>query len=243
MIQQMVKTIPEGFWTGEDRRMFPNEILQIAWDLASDIFKSSLPKDFNYPNYGVSVEILKYCDSMIELNNLFDLLADSDGQFWTLLGRKFDIYRGKIISGSPFDKSSISSIYRYCSKIPGLNYFLELLNRYVFYKYTDREDAEVIGPPHIDYIRAQTLLAGDRESIVTEIYDGNCWYEIPLTPKSLHIFPGRFLSKEIGIKPTFHRYSMKKEVISKIAKPKPNITLLLGLVDPELFKPLAKHFH
>ena len=179
---------------------------------------------------------------MSALNEIFDLLGDSDGELWTNLGRKMDIYRGKIISGSPFDKSVFRKIYQYGSRLPVTNLLLNILNKTLFTKYSDPVNADIVGPPHIDGSRSQTLLAGDRESIITEVYDGSYWHEIALTTSTLHIFPGKYLSKEIGIKPTYHRYSMKRGFSIDRTENSPNVTLLLGLVDANNFRALSKHF-
>lgn len=238
-----IRTIPEKFWSGEIPQMYPSEVLQTAWELATDIFKSCLPEEFDYPNYAVSVELLKYPRSLKELRSLCDLVADSDGGVWTDHGRKLDIYRGKVIAGSPFDKKIVGRIFRFGSKIPGINLFLELLNRSVFYRYLSPKDAAAIGPPHTDGIRTLTLLAGERDTIFTEIYDGKRWHEIPLTSKSLYILPSEFLSNKIGIKPTFHRISIRNNIGVNSESSKPNVTLLLGIVDAEKFKPFSKSFN
>jgi hypothetical protein len=235
-----ITTIPEKFWSEDEEQMFPLEFLQIAWELASDVFKSSLPVNYNCPEYAVSVELLKYPDSLSDLKALFNLLEDSDAGRWTKIGRKLDADRAKVLASHPFDKNLISKLYRHASMIPGINFFLHLLNKSLYRNYTYSKDLDIIAPQHIDAIRSFTLLAGDREAIVTEIFDGNQWHEIALTPKSLHMFPGNLLSKELGLEPTIHRYSLKKEVSdNNTIPPKPNLSLLLGLVDPKTFKPLA----
>ncbi len=237
-----IRTIPGGFWDGDYKQDLPQDLLNTAWDLASDVYRSCFPENFNMPEYAVSIEVLKYSNSMSELNGLYDLLGDTDSGLWTNFGRKIDIRRGRIISGSPFDKKSIAKIYKYGSRIPGINLFLDYLNRSVFSNYSDFRDGEIVGPPHTDGIRSQTLLAGSRDSIVTEIYDGKSWHEIQLSTDSIYLFPGDYLSKEIGLEPTFHRYSMKKKINTDEESAKPNVTLLLGLLGAANFRSLSKYF-
>lgn len=223
-----LKTIPEKFWSESEEQMFPMEFLQIAWQLATDIFKSNLPANVSSPDFAVSVELLKYPDSLSDLKDLFDLLEDSDGGRWTKIGRKLDAYRAMVMASSPFDKKLISTIYKHGSMIPGVNLILHQLNKTLYQHYACSEEVDIIGPPHTDAIRSFTLLAGDRDAIITEIFDGNRWHELNLTPKSLHIFPSDLLSKELELEPTIHRYSIKKEIGDKNIRSKPNLTLLLG---------------
>ncbi len=85
------------------------------------------------------------------------------------------------------------------------------------------------------------MLAGDRDVIKTELYNGVGWHELHLTPDSMVIFPSEYLSREIGIQPTIHRYSLMKDT-GRAASSKPNLTFMLGIVDRESILPLANYF-
>jgi hypothetical protein len=110
-----------------------------------------------------------------------------------------------------------------------------------FNRYDSPEDAYVIGKPHTDTTRALTCLGGDRDRITTEIYDGQEWHELAFTTDSLFMFPANLMSKELNFEPTIHRYSIKKDT-SFPTTSKPNISLVIGIVDQHYFKSLSKHF-
>ncbi|WP_089942636.1 hypothetical protein [Candidatus Entotheonella palauensis] len=54
-----IKTIPESFWSGDRLTAPPQDILRIAWELATDVFKGALPAHTSYNNHAVVLELLK----------------------------------------------------------------------------------------------------------------------------------------------------------------------------------------
>lgn len=237
-----IKVYPEQFFCERGFTELSQDVLKLAWDLASEIFNECLPKGYKPPEYAVSLQILKYPDSKIDYDQTFNLIKESNTGYWTHLGQKLDIVRNKILINSPFDIYIISKLYRYISLIPVVNLVLNPINKIFFKKYSHKlTDYEIIGPAHVDGTRAFTMLIGNRDAIVTEVYDNEAWHEIVLSPKSIHILPGEYLQKEIGIKPTYHRYSISNKISDK-GERKPNITLLLGIADPNLIKQYANKF-
>lgn len=99
----------------------------------------------------------------------------------------------------------------------------------------------MIGKPHTDKTRALTCLGGDRDRITTEIYDGQKWHKLDFTCDSLFIFPSNFMSDKLNFEPTIHRYFINNDK-SLPATPKPNISLMIGIVDKDYFKKLSNRF-
>ncbi|WP_089944508.1 hypothetical protein [Candidatus Entotheonella palauensis] len=143
----------------------------------------------------------------------------------------------------PLDKRGLRDLFALGSLIPPLRPLLHALNRSLsrFNRYDSPKDVYVIGKPHTDKTRALTCLGGDRDRITTEIYDGQKWHELALTTDSLFIFPANLMSKQLNFEPTIHRYSVRKDQLLPI-DPKPNISLMIGIVDQDYFKNLKKHF-
>lgn len=226
-----IKVYPEQFLSNKGYNALSQDVLQLAWDLASEIYYQCLPKGFTPPEYAVSLQILKYPDSKMDFYKTFNLLKESGSGKWTKLGQKTDLTRQKTLINGPFDLYFISKLFRYISMIPILNLVLNPINRIFFKKYSRKlTDYEIIGPAHVDS-RSFTMLMGNRDAIVTEVYDNESWHEIELSPRSMHVFPGKCFHKEIGLKPTYHRYSIFNKATNN-GNRKPNITLLLGIVDP-----------
>ena len=231
-----IKVLPKQFISSQGFKTLNQDVLRLAWDLASDVFYECLPKGFEPPEYSVSLQILKYPDSGMEFNKTLHLIKETSTGPWTKLGQKMDLIRNKILINSPFDLTIISGLFRYISMIPIVNLVLIPINKIFFKKYSHKlADHKIIGPAHIDSSRAFSMLIGNRDVIVTEVYDNKSWHELVLSPKSMHIFPGKYLSEKIGTKPTYHRYSISNKVENK-GKRKPNITLLLGIVGADSVK-------
>jgi hypothetical protein len=224
------------------KKKFSQEILRFAWEFVTEVFKSSMPNNFECPPYAVAIEFLKYPDSMENLDRVFNLLDDSsEWGRWTLAGRKIDMFRG--MAAGPFDKRWVRELFALGSLVPGVSQLIHKINN----SFSDTKlaglsgELNISGEAHFDSVRALTMLASDRDMISTEIFDGTHWHELPMDTNSLFIFPGKFLSKELGIEPALHRYSIKTQENQSIT-PKTNLTLLFGLVDRESFLPLSKFF-
>ena len=237
---QDIKMIPEYFWCEGERESWPQDILRVAWELASDIFKSVLPPTFNYPYYAVGLELLKYPSCLVELENIFNLLADSSGG-WARIGQQMDTY--KAMAEGLLDRKILRDLFALGSLVPGLRQSLHAFNQSLrpFSRYQVPDDAHIIGPPHTDASRTISCLGGDRDRITTEIYDGHQWHKLGFTPDSLYVFPSDALSNELNFEPTIHRYSTTKDRTYPVTD-KPNVTLMIGIVNKNYFKPLAQNF-
>lgn len=233
-------TIPNHFWREDEKEVFPQEILKMVWDFATEVFESSMPDDFEYPPCAVAIEFLKYPNSLSELDRIFDLLDDSSFG-WTLAGKKMDMFQR--MAAGPFNLKLIRQLFALGSLIPRLSRVLHKINN--SFIDTQRqglaEGLNILGEPHLDSSRALTMLASDRDMISTDIFDGTQWHELPMDTNSLFIFPGTFLSEELGLEPTLHRYSIKTQE-NQSTTPKTNLSLLFGLVDRESYIPLSKFF-
>lgn len=235
-----IKMIPEYFWCNGERETWPQDILQVAWALASDIFQSALPNTFDYSQYAVALELLKYPSCEAELEDIFNLLADSSGG-WTRIGQQLDTY--KVMAEGPLDTKGLRDLFALASLVPGLRQPLHALNRLLrpFSRYPAPLDAHLIGAAHTDTSRAITCIGGDRDRITTEIHDGHQWHQLDFTPNSLFIFPADLMSEELNFQPTVHRYSTTKDRTRPTVE-KPNVTLLLGLVNKAYFKSITHRF-
>ncbi len=220
-----MKAVPDSFYIGSDKVALPDDLLRTTWDLMADIVHSAFPRNYALPPYCVSIEILQYPKSLSDLDQIFNLLKDSGGA-WTRLGYKLDAHR--IIASGIFDKKVIRELFALALLIPRINPILIRMNN--FLKKPNEQDipadTRIIGEPHIDGEKIITALAGDRDTIRTEIYKENHWLELGMTPHALAIFPSNQMDKQLGILPTKHRVLLQTHTNSPNTS-RPNITLAL----------------
>jgi len=225
---QELQVIPDSFWNGNERISLSPDLLRTAWDLMSYIFRSAWLDGPEPLPYAVAIERLKYPSSAAELDKLCHLLADAGGQ-WTHIGQRVDAY--KAMATGPFDTKIIRDLFALSSLIPGVHQLLHRVNK--FLRYFSRRDVpramRMIGDPHVDGSKIFTALTSDRDVLVTEMYDGRAWLELPLSPNTLTIFPSQ-QSTPLGMIPTVHRILMKEQDHNSVSS-SPNITLSLAIVD------------
>ncbi len=208
--------------------VFDQYTLRMAWDLASQIYQSAAPADFEPENYEVTIDLLKYPDTNQDLKKIFALLGDSAGR-WTRIGQRVDLAIAS--AQGVFDQRIIRNLYGWLSLSSRLGSWFKNLNGKLNTddRYSINTDEVLVGSAHTDGIRSLSMLASDRDVIKTEVHDGTQWVELPMTTDSLAIFPGRAFDSKLGIPATLHRYTMKKN------KPihgenKLNLTLMLGII-------------
>ena len=227
---QPIKTDPECFWNGNQFVALPEEIGQTAWELMSDIL-NAVDTDSRHPYYAAEVDLLKYPNSWLELNQLCDLLQDFGGG-WTKLGYKIDCYKQIIHDRLGIQINHVNNLLALCSLIPGVRPITHRLDwlQFGFQMRDIPEGFRIIGSAHTDGSKVLNALASDRDILRTEIYDGRHWVELQLNLNSLAIFPSNKINRDLGIEPTVHRLLMKNQNTNQVPA-RPNITLSLGITD------------
>jgi hypothetical protein len=226
--QQELQAIPNNFWNGNEWISLPPDLLRIVWELMSYILRSAWPDGPEHPPYAVVIERLKYPRSTADLDQICHLLADSGGQ-WTRIGQRVDAYKAMAVG--PFDIKVIRDLFAWLSLIPGVGRLLHRVNKFLrnFSRKNVPGETRLVGDPHVDGSKVFTALASDRDVLITEVYDGKDWLELPLSPDTLTIFPAK-QSSPLGMTPTLHRILMKEPPqISALFRP--NITLVFAVVD------------
>lgn len=224
-----LRTVPEYFWVDNQQMMFSKAIFHTAYELISDIVTSIFPASYDSPLHSttyIAIELLKYLDTPEDMEQMSALLADTASR-WTLMGYRLDTYKAMAVGA--FDTRFIRDLFAFASLVPGVRHWLHMINRLVkSYEFKNvPEMFEIIGKAHLDSGKIFTALVSDREDLKTEIYDGSRWLELPLTPRSLAIFPSQAISKKLGIAPTVHRV-LQKTAKRRCGIRKPNVTLILA---------------
>lgn len=227
-----MRLIPEQILDDHQPAVFDQSTLRLAWDLATDIYRSALPADYGPSDYAVTIQLLKYPNSAHGLDSMFGLLRDSGGP-WTKLGQRVDSARALALG--PFRRRYIREFFALASLVPGFRGLLHGINDLfrTDSRYLVDEDEIVVGPPHIDTARSLSMLSSDRDAIKTEIYDGTNWTELSLTPETLWVFPADEWDPGLSIPPTLHRYTIRKGDQTNSTE-RLNLTMLLGIVSKSL---------
>jgi len=236
---KILETDPRSFINGGRQFTVPEDIRKTIWGIGAEIFESTLPAETKPFPYSMSVERLKYSDTIADFDKMLLLLNNSSDR-WAQFGRKID--NNIIKAAGPFKYRIIKVLYALLCEVPGTRAVFRNLNeifrpKNVMRKIHSGKRAITFDPPDDDAVlrtgphtdgRLITCLSSVRYSIKTEIHDGEKWLDLPLTGDSLAIFPGRGM-KKYGINPTWHRILQLKKVESKPSQSKSNETCILGL--------------
>ncbi len=224
---KMLATDPGSFVNGDQPFSVPEDIRSTLWDVGEEVFKSALPAETELFPYAMSVERLKYSDTPADFDKLVQLINNSSDR-WAQFGRKID--HNIIQAAGPFKYRFIKSLYALLCEIPGAKAVFPKLN-HIFQANNVMtaidDNANMIGRPHTDG-RLITCLSSVRNSIKTEIFNGEKWLDLPLTGDSLAIFPGRGLGK-YSISPTWHRILHLKKVDTEPGQSKSNVSCIFGI--------------
>ena len=223
-----MRVFPAGINHGHDAPHVHQIALRTAWDLVLEIQKSALPVELEPSACAVTIQLLKYPNSVRVLQDMFGLMEDSGGR-WTRVGYKVDAARASACG--LFDRRGIRDVFGCASLIPGVGRWLQEMNGKFKKRANDGLTSQevIVGPAHRDSHRYLSMLAGERDVIKTEVCDGGCWTEIPLSSSTLTILPGTACPPRWGIRPTMHRYSIGPGNGSS-SKRSLNLTLLLGTI-------------
>ena len=224
-----MQCIPNQFWSLNQRVSLSDDVLQLAWEVMSDLLNAMLPKNFDYPPYAVDIQLVKYMTSSEDLDRIFDLLADS-GSIYTRFGHKLDEYRA--MATGPFDLRYVRDIFGWGCTVPRINTWLFKINEKFKASSAKHvpENYRILGIPHLDGYKFFSALISERDVIRTEIYDDEKWVELPMSSDNIIIFPAKDnVNKQLGIKPTWHRVLLNNKSDETIPE-KPNVTLLMGIV-------------
>jgi hypothetical protein len=218
----------------------PQDVLQSAWELMTDVLRSTFPAHYKLPPYIVTIELLKYPSSFAEVEKIAALLSDSSGA-WTRFGMKMDRWKAEAVG--LFNIPYLRDCTAIASLIPGLRDVLRRLNQWMtpFTRNFVRGDTRIVGAPHCDGSKILTALLSERETITTEIHTGQQWLPLPLTPDRLTIMPALEIDPHVGILPTWHRILVQQNH-SLEQSPKRNVTLMLTVCPRRLATSRLRNF-
>jgi len=232
-----LRTIPESFSTDSGRKMVDQRIAQTAWDLATDIFRGFMAPDVRCSPYVVLVEVIGYPKSSNDVDRTTALIRDAAAG-WTRLGQRLDSEKARLACAGYSSFSRSLDILALSSLVPGLR----LVTRRILSNWERRRinatppGFRVIASPHIDGSKILTCLAGDRETVRTEIRSGDEWIELPVVSNALAVFPSFDIAKYAHIDPTEHRVLMDTTRVAS----KNNVTLTLTVADRSAFEPVRQ---
>jgi hypothetical protein len=204
----------------------PGFVRDTIWDLMNDISLSLFPKGYLPEDYEVIFERLKYDDNFSDNVSKNILLADSCGR-WSRTGHIVDAYKASMVG--PFNSRIVRDFLALCCVFPFLRAPIQSMNKFLLRFDKNKivpKGKKLIGAPHTDG-RYITGLLSERHNISTEFFDGKDWQTMPISTKTLTLFPGRELPDNINIKPTNHRILIETEE-KHLTPEQLNVTMVIG---------------
>ena len=225
-----MQTSPSYFTQDHTRASYPQDLLQCIWELMTEILNSIIPlKEVPFP-YSVQMELIKYPNSDLELDNIYEFLSASAGR-WTKIGLKLDSW--KYQNRGVFKTSWINDLLAFASLLSPIKPFIQKLNLLVDkdgYKQISKK-SRVLNSAHVDAGKIITCVASERDVIQTQIYDGTAWVDLPLTSNALAIFPSAEIPSSTDLKPTVHRVLFTpRDRVNPEDQPKLNGTITFAIV-------------
>ena len=221
---------PRAFYSGNRRVPVPQDIVESAWNLMSEVLMSALPAQAGSLAYAVEVDVLVYPTSSFDVSRTHALLADSTG-FWSQLGHRIDARKDH--ANGLFQRKGIRDLFGIASLIPGFGGLLSALNERMSVVGEDStpKDHYVIASAHVDDTRYITGLMGLRENLDTEIRWEERWISLPVTADAIALFPSARITSLTDISATRHRV-LVHDIPDGEGTPTRNITVSLAIVDP-----------
>jgi len=229
-VDQSLLTFPDRFYTGNQYASVPNVIKELTWSLMLEVFASLLPGavDF-YRFYAIKIEILNYPGSLSDIKVLGNTLADSCGR-WSRWGNLIDTYRNNAYG--IFDVKIVRDLYAICSLLPGIGGLLGVINTRMALSQTESVPnySYLLGRSHVDDRKYVTVLAGCRDNLHTQIFDGAAWIPLKVAPNTVAIFPSPELTHSSGIPATHHRILLSSTPGNETGAMR-NISLSLSIIN------------
>jgi len=238
MADHSLRARPSAFYSNSRRVPVPQNILELAWNLMSEVLVSTLPARASDMTYAIEVDVLVYPTSSFDVSRLHTLLADatllansiSTAGFWSQLGHRIDA--NKDHAAGVFNKKGIRDLFAIASLIPGFRGLMTTLNERMSLggETSTPEDFQVIGSPHFDTSKYITGLIGRRDNLDTQVLWEDRWISLPVTADALAIFPSSKISSVSSIPATRHRVLLWDPPGDE-GTASQNITLSLAIVD------------
>jgi hypothetical protein len=230
---------PAAFYSNNRLVPVPQDIIETAWSLMSEVLASTLSDQARGLAYGVDVDVLVYPTSSLDAGRIQSLLMDnnllSDSRgtegYWSKLGHRIDA--GKQRAAGMFKPKGVRDLFAIASLMPGFRGLLTALNDRMSEanESTLPENFKVIAPAHVDRTRYITALMGRRDNLDTQVLWDGRWVSLPITDDAMALFPSLKLSSVSDIPATSHRV-LVHDLSGETDGASGNITLTLAVVDP-----------
>ena len=234
-----LKTFPEAFYSGTQLVPVPRQIAESGWNLISEVLESTLPAAARGFAYAVEVDVLVYPTSSSHVDRVSalladgSLLADSAGSagFWSRLGHRIDARKNH--AAGVFQTKGIKDLFAILSLVPGLSRLTEAMNDKISagQEGATPKDFHMMAPSHVDRTRYVTGLMGRRANLDTQVLWGDRWISLPVTEKSIAIFPSARISSVSDIPATRHRVLVHEPPSRASTAGSRNVTVSLAVVD------------
>ncbi|WP_395332089.1 hypothetical protein WBP06_04035 [Novosphingobium sp. BL-8H] len=226
-----LSTRPDGF-TQDGRILSPAaDLVADCWLLSSRILIAMTMPAVRPPDYRVAVQRIKYLHDAAALDATTAMFRNSLGR-WGKLGFAMDVARAS--AAGPFSTKVIADLFGVVGAMPLISAPLRGINSRLAKRGTVNgleEGQQLIEMPHYDS-RYFSAICGSRETIRTQVHAAGEWIDLPISPDTMAIFPGRLAKRQFGIPATLHRViqceALAADRLPSEAARSHNTTLLLG---------------
>jgi len=209
--------VPDHFYVGDTCCPLDTSSMELVWTLGSEILRSL---QLSSLDHSMHIHRLRYESSVSELNKRISLLEKAMG----LKSQNNNLYH-RLATTTPHGSKRILNIVK---RHPWLRRTLartpEVILR-VMGLTADEDGTIILGEAHTDE-RIFAGLIADRSNVVTEVWCGNDWRQLPLAKDRMAIVLGRKAQEFLDLSPTWHRVILNDGCRNE--QPFAELSMLLG---------------
>lgn len=220
---------PPSFVQGRQQYSPTQPVLDRCWSTGQRLMAALVPEGKPPVPFKVVVQRLKYQERFSDFGQLQALARNSLGR-WGRAGCALDKERER--AAGMLSPRGISDLYGLLAHVPAVGRLMQWVNTMLQRHDRSRSigaEQHLIEAAHYDN-RFFTALCGRRDRIVTQIFDGDAWVDLPIGLTEFAVFPGTLSAKSYGVPPVLHRVVHVGEARASDAPDlrTDNVTLLIG---------------
>ncbi|MCB4859922.1 2OG-Fe(II) oxygenase family protein [Sphingobium sp. PNB] len=219
---------PAYFVQGGEHYAPGQALLDRCWAIGWRLMTALAPEGTPPGDFHVVVQRLKYQESAGDFERLGALARNSLGR-WGRAGCALDERRWQ--AAGALSPRGLSDLYGLLADVPVLGRLLQGINRLLLRRDRSRDIApgqKLIEGAHFDY-RYFSALCGERTQMLTQVFAGGRWIDLPIDRATLAVFPGSMATQAYGMQHVLHRVLHVEKPGQTGGDPRTdNVTLLIG---------------
>ncbi|EPR19038.1 hypothetical protein M527_10795 [Sphingobium indicum IP26] len=220
---------PPYFVQGAQHYAPRQALLDQCWAVGCRLMAALAPEGTPPRHFQVVVQRLKYQENAGDFDRLGALARNSLGR-WGRAGCALDERRWQ--AAGALSPRGLSDLYGLLADVPVLGRLLRGVNRLLLRRDRSRDIApgqKLIEGAHFDH-RYFSALCGERAQMLTQVFAGGRWIDLPIDRGTLAVIPGSMATQAYGVRHVLHRVlHVEKPGQTGGGDPRTdNVTLLIG---------------